>query len=311
MDKDILQRFFEGTASFQEEEAVCNWAENSAENCREMIRERKHFDVLLFHKTSSERTVVKCPLWSPVWKEWLKVAAMVAVVIVSAVYVYMSLKPEEQLAMNRVIVPSGQRVNLILSDGSSVWLNACSELVYPTVFGRDERQVNLKGEGYFDVSSDAECPFVVQAGEHKIRVLGTTFNVKVNEVDGTFSAALMEGSIRLTNTLNPQEEVVLLPNQRAEWKTGRLVVDTVSHWDDYRWKEGLICFENILFVDLMKRFEKVYDIRIIVRNEQLDTYRCSGKCRVSDGIDFILQVLQKNARFNFSRNEDHTILYID
>lgn len=312
MDKDILHRFFEGTASFQEEEAVCNWAEATDENRRELIRERKYFDVLLFHgKTSGEARVVKPLNLYPVLKDCLKVAAMLAIVLASALYIYTTIKPAEQVAMNRIIVPPGQRVNIILPDETSVWLNACSELVYPAVFKRDARTVNLKGEGYFDVKKDAKHPFIVQAGKHEVKVLGTKFNVEVNEADSIFSAALMEGSIQLTNTMNPQEGVVLSPHQKAEWKDSRFVVEPITNLDNYRWKEGLICFDNILFADLMKRFEKTYDIRILVRNKKLDTYRCSGKCRINDGIDFILQVLQQNARFTFSRNEDHTVLYID
>ena len=89
-----------------------------------------------------------------------------------------------------------------------------------------------------------------------------------------------------------------------------MVVDSIRNLDNYRWKEGLICFEDIRFADLMKRFEKTYDIRIVIRNKSLHDYKCSGKCRVSDGVDFILQVLQRSTRFTFSRNDDNTIIYI-
>ena len=69
-------------------------------------------------------------------------------------------------------------------------------------------------------------------------------------------------------------------------------------------------FEDIRFADLMKRFEKTYDIRIVIQNKSLHDYKCSGKCRVSDGVDFILQVLQRSTRFTFSRSDDNTIIYI-
>ncbi len=312
MDKHILHRFFEGTASLQEEETVCNWVEAADENRQELIRERKYFDVLLFHgRSSSEARVVKPLKLNPVWMACLKVAAMLAVILASALYIYTAIKQEEPIAINRIIVPPGERVNIILSDGTLVWLNACSELVYPAVFKRDSRMVNLKGEGYFEVVKDVKHPFIVQAGNHEVKVLGTKFNVEVNEADSTFSAALMEGSIRVTNTMHRQEDILLSPRQKTKWENNQFVVEPISNLDDYRWREGLICFDQILFADLMKRFEKAYDIQIIVRNQKLDSYRCSGKCRMNDGIDFILQVLQQNARFEISWNEDHTILYID
>lgn len=98
--------------------------------------------------------------------------------------------------------------------------------------------------------------------------------------------------------------------QKAEWTGGKMVVESIRNLDDYRWKEGLICFEDIRFADLMKRFEKTYDIRIVIQNKSLHDYKCSGKCRVSDGVDFILQVLQRSTRFTFSRSDDNTIIYI-
>jgi len=219
-------------------------------------------------------------------------------------------KPAPVLAMNKIVVPPGQRANLTLSDGTNVWLNACSELAYPASFTEESRSVSLKGEAYFDVSKDAEHPFIVQTNQCDIKVLGTKFNVQADESDCEFSAALLEGSIELTNKMNPGPSILLAPMQKAEWTGGKMVVDSIRNLDNYRWKEGLICFEDIRFADLMKRFEKTYDIRIVIRNKSLHDYKCSGKCRVSDGVDFILQVLQRSTRFTFSRNDDNTIIYI-
>ena len=221
-------------------------------------------------------------------------------------------KPAPVLAMNKIVVPPGQRANLTLSDGTNVWLNACSEMTYPASFSEDTRRVSLKGEAYFDVSKDVEHPFVVQTKKCDIKVLGTEFNVRVNESesDCEFSAALLEGSIELINKMKPGPSIRLAPMQKAEWTGGKMMVESIRNLDDYRWKEGLICFEEIRFADLMKRFEKTYDIRIVIQNKSLHDYKCSGKCRVSDGVDFILQVLQRSTRFTFSRSDDNTIIYI-
>lgn len=243
--------------------------------------------------------------------ESLKIAAAISVLVVSALYIYNNVaKPAPVLAMNKIVVPPGQRANLTLSDGTNVWLNACSELAYPASFTEESRSVSLKGEAYFDVSKDAEHPFIVQTNQCDIKVLGTKFNVQADESDCEFSAALLEGSIELTNKMNPGPSILLAPMQKAEWTGGKMVVDSIRNLDNYRWKEGLICFEDIRFADLMKRFEKTYDIRIVIRNKSLHDYKCSGKCRVSDGVDFILQVLQRSTRFTFSRNDDNTIIYI-
>ena len=247
-------------------------------------------------------------------RESLKIAAAISVLVVSALYIYNNVaKPAPVLAMNKLVVPPGQRANLTLSDGTNVWLNACSEMTYPASFSEDTRRVSLKGEAYFDVSKDVEHPFVVQTKKCDIKVLGTEFNVRVNESesDCEFSAALLEGSIELINKMKPGPSIRLAPMQKAEWTGGKMMVESIRNLDDYRWKEGLICFEEIRFADLMKRFEKTYDIRIVIQNKSLHDYKCSGKCRVSDGVDFILQVLQRSTRFTFSRSDDNTIIYIN
>ncbi|WP_308548713.1 FecR family protein [uncultured Parabacteroides sp.] len=313
MDRKVLHRFFAGTASFEEEEAVCDWVDASDKNREELIRERKYFDVLLLHKAKNSSMAQSGRRFSLpfVIGESLKIAAAISVLVVSALYIYNNVaKPAPVLAMNKIVVPPGQRANLTLSDGTNVWLNACSELAYPASFTEESRSVSLKGEAYFDVSKDAEHPFIVQTNQCDIKVLGTKFNVQADESDCEFSAALLEGSIELTNKMNPGPSILLAPMQKAEWTGGKMVVDSIRNLDNYRWKEGLICFEDIRFADLMKRFEKTYDIRIVIRNKSLHDYKCSGKCRVSDGVDFILQVLQRSTRFTFSRNDDNTIIYI-
>ena len=299
MDRNVLHRFFAGTASFEEEEAVCDWVDASDKNREELIRERKYFDVLLLHKMKNSSMVQSGHRFSLpfVIRESLKIAAAISVLLVSALYISNNVgKPAPVLEMNKIVVPPGQRANLTLSDGTNVWLNACSEMTYPASFSEDIRRVSLKGEAYFDVSKDVEHPFVVQTKKCDIKVLGTEFNVRVNEAesDCEFSAALLEGSIELTNKMEPGPSIRLAPMQKAEWTGGKMV----------------ICFEDIRFADLMKRFEKTYDIRIVIQNKSLHDYKCSGKCRVSDGVDFILQVLQRSTRFTFSRSDDNTIIYI-
>lgn len=313
MDRKVLHRFFAGTASFEEEEAVCDWVDASDKNREELIRERKYFDVLLLHKAKNSSTAQSGRRFSLpfVIGESLKIAAAISVLVVSALYIYNNVaKPAPVLAMNKIVVPPGQRANLTLSDGTNVWLNACSEMTYPASFSEETRHVSLKGEAYFDVSKDAKHPFVVQTKKCDIKVLGTKFNVQADESDCEFSAALLEGSIELTNRMKSGPSIRLTPMQKAEWTGGRMVVDSIRNLDNYRWKEGLICFEDIRFADLMKRFEKTYDIRIVIQNKRLHDYKCSGKCRVSDGVDFILQVLQRSTRFTFSRSDDNTIIYI-
>lgn len=261
MDRNVLYRFFAGTASYEEEEVVCNWVDASEKNREELIRERKYFDLLLLHKTTNRG--VSSPITrhfslSHLVRKSLAVAAAISVIIMSAIYIHNNIgKPAFALAMNKIVVPPGQRVNITLSDGTNVWLNACSELTYPAAFAERSRNVSLKGEAYFNVSKNTEHPFVVQTKKCDIKVLGTEFNVQAEESDCEFSAALIEGSIELTDKTSSGSPIRLAPMQEAKWINGKIEVGFIDNVNDYLWIDGLICFEDMRFTDLMKRFENL------------------------------------------------------
>lgn len=309
MERKILYRFFEGKASYEEEEEVCDWTEASEENMQEYIKERKYFDLLLIQ---NKKNMTPHSSYGKVFQlnNLIKYAAVVALFIVCGLQVYLITKPETDQDMNTITVPTGQRVNLLLSDGTNVWLNSGTKMRYPASFTKGKREVTLDGEGYFEVAKDTRRPFVVQTGKYDIQVLGTKFNVEAYDDDPSFSAALMEGSIQISDKTEPSNIILLKPEQKANYINGQLVVEKIQNYDLYRWRDGLLCFEHIAFNDLMKEFEKTYDIRIINENKNLDNYICSGKFRISDGVDFILHVLQRDVHFRFCRNENNTIIYI-
>lgn len=309
MERKILYRFFEGKTSLEEEKEVCDWTEASEENMQEYIKERKYFDLLLVqnkrnstpHSSSGKGYLLN---------NLIKYAAVVLLLIMCGLQVYYITKPEKNFEMNTIIVPTGQRVNLLLSDGTNVWLNSGSKMRYPASFTKGKREVTLDGEGYFEVTKDLKRPFVVQTDKYDIQVLGTKFNVEAYNDTPLFSAALMEGSIQISDKTEPSNITLLHPQQKANSINGQLVIEKIQNYDIYRWRDGLLCFEHIAFNDLMKEFEKTYDIQIINENKNLDNYICSGKFRISDGVDFILQVLQRDVKFRFQRNENNTIIYI-
>lgn len=310
MEREILYRFFEGKASYKEEEDVCSWVEASEENMQDYLKERKCFDLLI---TQNRKCNIQPARSGDVFqlKSITKYAAVIALFIICGIQIYLLAKPDTSLQeMNTISVPAGQRVNILLSDGTNVWLNSGSKMKYPVSFSRGKREISLDGEGYFEVAKNAERPFVVQTDRYDIEVLGTKFNVNAYNKSSSFSAALLEGSIQISEKNGAGNSIVLHPQQKADYIDNQLVVEKIHDYDIYRWKEGLLCFEHISFNNLMKEFEKTYDIQIINENKNLDKYICSGKFRISDGLDFILHVLQRDVKFSFSRNENNTIIYI-
>ena len=312
MEKETLYKFFDGKASREEKEDVRIWLESSPENEQMLFREREFFDAMILSgSTKSAGTEKKSrPFYRTVLFEAMKIAAVFAITIACGTYFYKSEIRKIGEAMNTITVPAGQRANLTLPDGTNVWLNARSEMRYPAAFTGNKREISLDGEAYFEVTHKGGKPFVVRTDKCNVEVLGTKFNVEAYSDSEDFCTSLMEGSVRVSDKKKPSESLVLAPNQQVSWFNGHLQSMPIADFDPFRWKEGLICFKSMHFKELMSRFEKCYGIHIIIENPKLADYICSGKFRISDGIDKALRILQKDAKYTFERNKDESVIYI-
>ncbi len=241
--------------------------------------------------------------------ESLKVTIVAFITIMGIVY-FLETPENPSVKTNIITVPAGQRVDLRLSDGSLVSLNAKSTIEYPATFSTDTREVRIEGEAYFDVAHNSKTPFVVHTQEFDIEVLGTKFNVEAYPNSDKFYTSLLEGAVKVTRKDGKGQSVKLIPNQEVYLKEGQLVKASITEHDQFRWKEGLISFRNIHFKDLMKRLEKYYDVRIVVSNNTLDNYVCSGKLRIADGLDNALNILQKDAKYSYTKSNDKATIYI-
>lgn len=166
---------------------------------------------------------------------------------------------------NTIEVPYGEQSQITLYDGTKVWLNSGTKFRYPVVFNAKTRNVFMEGEAYFNVSKDAEHPFVVSAGQLKVQVLGTHFDVCAYPDDDAFSTTLVEGSVNVINTTNgkgvklkPGEQVIL---NRETDELKHLNVDTELYTS---WKENLLKFEDAPFEEVIQKMERWYDVKIKV-----------------------------------------------
>lgn len=314
MDKHTLYTFFSGNTTEAESLQVLAWMEESEDNKKELFCERRLFDAIMLSKDD-------CLTASPTGKTrqlrsylpaFLQIAAVFAIAMVLSYFLFHHpAATDSQIAMNTISVPAGQRVNLTLSDGTNVWLNARTTFRYPASFKTEEnRNVYIDGEAYFDVSPDKEHPFIVNTGTYKVNVLGTSFNVSAYSDSNLFETALMEGSVKIESTTNANQHLVLKPEQKASVENGQFSVSPITDYDIYRWKEGLICFKDESFDHIIRELEKTFGITIIVHNENVLQYVYTGKFRQSDGIDHALRVLRISIAFDFTRDEEKNIIYI-
>lgn len=305
MEKELLHKMFEGNATDAELTKIREWVEASLQNKKIFFAERKLYDALLFNEVKTKPATHKTHLFFRRWSS-VVAAAIAFFFLLYTVPYFLKENTREAIAMNTVTVPAGQRVELKLADGTHVWLNALSELSYPVSFNGEKREVRLKGEAFFDVAKNKSKKFIVHAGRCEVEVLGTQFNVEAYK-ENEFSTALLRGSVKVTDKSQPEQSVVLAPNNTVSLTNGRLTVSPITDFNPYSWKDGLITFKDISFKALMEKLEKNYGIHICIENRNLDHYACSGKFRISDGIEEVLRAIQQDARFSFEREDAQTI----
>ena len=311
MNKELLYNFFQGKTSMQEEIQIRNWMEASPENRKLFLEERQLFDAMILLADEDKiRSYQKKNIFiGNYWiKEVMKIAAVIAMTLIGA-YAYDRYTPKEELlAMQKITVPAGQRINLELSDGTVIWLNSRSTIQYPASFSGKNRTVQLNGEAYFEVAHNAQKPFIVETAKGNVEVLGTKFNLEAYADNNSFVTSLMEGSVKVTSGT---KERLIKPDEMVVLDHGDLKVTPIEDYNVYRWKEGLICFKDETFVNIMSKFETCYGVTIKIENQKVINSRYTGKFRQSDGISYALRVLHNDVKFTFDRNEEHPIIYIN
>ncbi|MDR1258704.1 MAG: FecR family protein [Tannerellaceae bacterium] len=319
MNRDILHKFCIGQASYEEKEAIKQWLEADPGHMDELIAERALLDLILLADKPDYAMNMKEPArrrsaFLRFGAEALKIAAVAALALAGGIYFHTKKMNDMALAIHTVSVPAGQRVNILLPDSTSVWLNARSEIKYPSAFLPDrKRVVELNGEAYFEVKHKGDAPFVVHTGKCDVEVHGTTFNLDAYSNSDNFSIALIEGSVKVTSNENPENTIILSPRRKADYINSVFLASSISadDYDTYRWRDGLLCFKDISFTELLSRLEKCYDVRIVTENiNPVTNYAINGKLRISDGIDNALRVLQKEAGYTFIRDSETNVIYI-
>jgi transmembrane sensor len=178
---------------------------------------------------------------------------------------YKSNTSSQKLVYNELRVPYGKTFNIFLSDGTKVFLNAGTTLKYPVNFIKGKnREVFLEGEAYFEVSKDALHPFIVNANEMHVRVLGTKFNVSSYQDDSEINTVLVEGSVSLSNDAKPNESSLLEPGHKGSWNKSqsKISVEKVDTRIYTEWMNGDVIFRNATFEDMAKKLERNYNVTI-------------------------------------------------
>lgn len=212
-------------------------------------------------------------------------------------------------AMAQVITPYGKRTQIVLSDGTKIWLNAGTTLSYPTSFSDKSREVYLSGEAFFEVAKDKSRPFHVITGDLRIKVTGTRFNVTSYQNDSFTQAVLVEGKIFASKNgifskdveLSPGEIIVL---DKSENRLSKQKVDVELYAS---WINGYLIMRDEPIDEIIKKLERYYDQKIIAENLSQDI-RFTGKLNLADDLNKVLQNIAFSAAFSVEYKNDTYII---
>lgn len=173
---------------------------------------------------------------------------------------------ESSSLSNEISTPNGGQYQILLPDGSKVWLNASTTLKYPTRFPTDERLVELSGEAYFEVNRKG-IPFYVQTKGQRIEVLGTHFNVDAYDNEQEVKTTLIEGSVKVISGLKRDTKdrgngLVLKPGEQSVLKNKELKIRKVDVSQEIAWRNGFFSFQGTDIEDVMREFSRWYDVEV-------------------------------------------------
>lgn len=215
------------------------------------------------------------------------------------------------LSYNKLFVPHGEKIQVVLSDGSIVYLNAGSNLRYPVQFINGKpREIYLDGEAYFNIAKNDKDSFIVHANDVNTRVYGTEFNITSYKNDDALEVVLVEGSlgVNIEGEFN-EKEVLLVPNEKASFnKIERQITTTKVHVEKYiAWKDGVLYFEKERFENIARKLERYYNISIQNNNNILKNTQFTGTFDI-ETIDQVLEVFSNYSSFQYVRNNNIIII---
>ena len=248
------------------------------------------------------------------WYRTWSVAA-VAIVLLGLITVTAYWQGSRQIQSNFsdivVEAPLGSKTKLTLPDGSTVWLNAGSKMVYSQGFGVSDRRLAFQGEGYFEVEKNDEMPFLVQTHDVNVTVVGTKFNFRNYPEDEEAVVELLEGKVALENQLKEESVRYLSPNEKMvlHKATGEMDITSTKVKEATLWTENILLFDEDLLPDIVRELERSYHVQIEIENEDLKQTRFYGQFnQLEQNIYDVLDMLSETGKLKY--HEEGKVIYL-
>ena len=311
----LFEKYLRGESTAEETEALIDLI-GSEDKFKEMLEvELMNADPTIdetikkriFGKIRLETTREKSYL-SVNWRKAMQWAAIFLLPVLSAFTVYyFTQRPQRNLQPTVITAQKGEKAEVVLPDGSNVWINSGSTLTYDKHFNGKERSVHLQGEAYFEVPENKKRPFIVHTKHMTVQALGTSFNVRSYETDSLATAVLLEGKVKVSAS---GKETILSVNERATFDKRKqtLLADRVEALNFIEWKNGNIYFSNQTYDEIARTLSRIYNVDIQFASEQLRPMRFSGTLG-SSGIKNALDILSMTSPMAYEMKDTTIILH--
>jgi transmembrane sensor len=243
-----------------------------------------------------------------------KIAALLLIPIIGVgILFWVSQYNQSEGQFTETFAPRGQKSQIVLADGTKVWLNSDTKIKYPTNFNRNQRDVYLSGEAFFEVTKNARQPFVVHATGINIKVFGTKFNVKAYDDEDNVETSLFEGKISLLMT-NPWSKETAIqevkPGQSFLYsKTNReLAYNRLPQEEICGWKNNQLIFKEDTFGKLVRKIERWYDVQVIYNEKQFEDRRLTVELYEGEQLDRLMNIISLALSVNYQYQKGKIIL---
>lgn len=215
-----------------------------------------------------------------------------------------SPEKDEVEELNQIIVPQGKRATVTLSDGTRIYINSGTKLIYPKVFDKkNRREVLLEGEAYLAVAKNENCPFIVHTKGFDVHVLGTEFNVFARQEEEEASVVLVNGHVEVTTS--PKTKIFLNPNQRVKIDKEYTKVEDVNVLEYVSWKDNMLYLKDRRAKEIFDYLKFHYGYKIEYE-PLIAAYSLTGKLDLQDNIEDIMKTISLLLKVNY-RIKDKTI----
>ena len=305
-----IRKYLEGKASHSEMLSLIPWLEKK-ENHNEFKRIKSEWKARLNEQKLSPDTLLELDKFKSkilsdrnreirklnLTQRFYKYAAILLLLItVGGTSLYISGKSgSKKTSYNTIFAENGQISKVMLPDGTVIWLNSGSSLKYSSEFGADNRNVELSGQAYFDVTKNKKLPFIVSCDKINVKVLGTEFSAEAYPESKIINVVLVEGSVDLVPQNTSKAFAHLKPNEMMEYnkQTNQFQIEEVLSQKYTSWKEGIVHIYDLPLKEVAAKLQKRYNQPIVVE-KGLEDYKVTFSIRNEDFSD-VLNMLQSIA----------------